>query len=131
MNRRALIFALALLAGLAAACAGEQRADDPQPTISREDRADRPSRLPAEAPPSQQEREQAAALEQDAEPEAAEVQIEQAEAEQAAAQSDQAEPTVAAAGTIQSGWRAGVRADRNVLGDPNAEIVITEWSDYQ
>ena len=35
------------------------------------------------------------------------------------------------AGTIQSGWRAGVRADRNMLGDPDAEIVITEWSDYQ
>ncbi len=129
VNRRALIFALALLAGLAAACAGEQRADNPQPTISREDRADRPSRLPAEAPPSEQaqEQEQAAALEQDAEPEEAV----ETQADQAAAQSDQTEPTVAAAGTIQSGWRAGVRADRNVLGDPDAEIVITEWSDYQ
>ena len=35
-----------------------------------------------------------------------------------------------AAGTIRSGRRAGVRADRNVLGDPDAKVVITEWSDY-
>lgn len=122
VNNRALIFALALLTALAAACGTGQRADDPQPTVSREARADRPSRLPAETPPAEQE--QAVAVEQDAEPEeeAVEAQAELVEEE---------EQPAYVAGTIQSGWRAGVRADRNVLGDPDAEIVITEWSDYQ
>ena len=120
VNHRALIFALALLTAFAAACGAGQRADDPQPTVSREARADRPSRLPAETPPA--EHEQAAAVEQDAEPE------EEAAAVQA--EPEEEEPAYVA-GAIQSGWRAGVRADRNVLGDPDAEIVITEWSDYQ
>ena len=128
VNLRALIFAIALLAGLAAACAAEQRADDPQPTVSREVRADRPSRLPAETPPAEQQ--EAAAIgqevEQEAEPEPAADEAEQT----GAAQAEQPEQAYVS-GTIQSGWRAGVQADRNVLGDPDAEIVITEWSDYQ
>lgn len=121
VNHRALIFALALLTALAAACGTGQRADDPQPTVSREARADRPSRLPAETPPAEQE--QAVAVEQDAEPEQ--------EADEAQAELEEEEEPAYVSGTIQSGWRAGVRADRNVLGDPDAEIVITEWSDYQ
>lgn len=118
VNCWTLIFAVALLAGMAAACGGGQRADDPQPTVSREVRADRPSRLAAEEPPVES---QATAAAQDA------------ESEQAAAQAEQSDQGEAAyvAGTIRSGWRAGVRAERNVLGDPDAEIVITEWSDYQ
>ena len=136
MNSRALIFAIALLAGLAAACASEQRADDPQPTVSREARADRLSTLPAETPPADQQ--EAATIEQEgeqeAEPEPAATEAEQADAAQAEpageAQSEQPDQAYVS-GTIQSGWRAGVQADRNVLGDPDAEIVITEWSDYQ
>ena len=100
---------------MAAACGAEQRADDPQPTVSREARADRPSRLAAEEPSGGQ----AAAVGRDAEAEG-----------RAEAQSDQGEAAYVS-GTIRSGWRAGVRAERNVLGDPDAEIVITEWSDYQ
>ena len=117
VNCRALIFAVAVLAGVAAACGAGQRADDPQPTVSREARADRPSRLAAEAPSA--ERGQAVAVGRDAEAEGS-----------AEAQSDQGEAAYVS-GTIRSGWRAGVRAERNVLGDPDAEIVITEWSDYQ
>lgn len=105
---------------MAAACGAEQRADDPQPTVSREARADRPSRLAAEEPSGGQ----AAAVGRDAEAEG------RAEAQSDQAQSDQG-GTAYVSGTIRSGWRAGVRAERNVLGDPDAEIVITEWSDYQ
>ena len=31
---------------------------------------------------------------------------------------------------IESGHRAGLLANRNVIGDPNAPIVITEYSDF-
>lgn len=113
---RAVVLAIAVLAAAVAACVAEREADAPEPTVAREDRGERPSRLVAEAP----------AVEQQAEEE------ESAEGAEEAVSEAEMEPEPAyVAGTIQSGWRAGVRADRNVLGDPDAEIVITEWSDYQ
>lgn len=117
---RAVVLAIAVLAAAVAACVAEREADAPEPTVAREDRGERPSRLAAEAPAAEEQ-----AVEQ-----------QQAEGEESAEGAEEAvsevEPEPAyVAGTIQSGWRAGVRADRNVLGDPDAEIVITEWSDYQ
>ena len=111
---RAVVLAIAVLAAAVAACVAEREADAPEPTVAREDRGERPSRLVAEAP----------AVAQQAEEE------ESAEGAEAAVSEAEPEPAYVA-GTIQSGWRAGVRVDRNVLGDPDAEIVITEWSDYQ
>ena len=112
--RIALTLAAVALAAVAG-CVSEQAADDPQPTVAREDRGERESTVAAPQPDPAQADGQAEA------PAAAAV--DQTE--------EEAEASVAVAGTIQSGWRAGVPADRNVLGNPDAQIVITEWSDYQ
>ena len=47
--------------------------------------------------------------------------------EQQAAQ-EQAEETVAAVG---ENWRAGAPMARNVVGDPEAPVLIVEYSDFQ
>jgi len=108
--RIALTLAAAALLAVAG-CVSEQAADDPQPTVAREDRGERESTVAVPQPaPAQAETPVAAVVDET---------------------EDETEAAVAVAGTIQSGWRAGVPADRNVLGNPDAEIVITEWSDYQ
>ena len=120
---RAVFLVIAVLAAAVAACVAEREADAPQPTVAREDRGERPSRLAADAP---------AVAEQAAEQqEAEEVSVDGAEGVVSETGAGEEPEPAYVAGTIQSGWRAGVRADRNVLGDPDAEIVITEWSDYQ
>lgn len=112
--RIALTLAAAALLAVTG-CVSEQAADDPQPTVAREDRGERESTVavpqPAPAQPDMQAETPVAAVVDETE--------------------DETEAAVAVAGTIQSGWRAGVPADRNVLGNPDAQIVITEWSDYQ
>ena len=123
MVTRAAVLVIAVLAAAVAACVAEREADAPQPTAVREDRGERPSRLGVDAPAVAEE----AVGEQQAE--AASVDGAE-EAVSEAGAGEEPEPAYVA-GTIQSGWRAGVRADRNMLGDPDAEIVITEWSDYQ
>ena len=49
--------------------------------------------------------------------------------EEAATGTD-AEEEAMVARVIESGHRAGLVADRNVVGDPDAPIVITEYSDF-
>lgn len=123
MAIRAVVLVIAVLAAAVAACVAEREADAPQPTVVREDRGERPSRLSAEAPAVSE----GAVVEQQAAAEAVDGAEEAVSEVEAGEEPEQAY----VAGTIQSGWRAGVRADRNMLGDPDAEIVITEWSDYQ
>lgn len=129
MVTRAVVLAIAVLAAVVAACAAEREADAPQPTVAREDRGDRPSRLVAEAPAVAEDQagEEQAGEQQQVE----EASVDRAEVEEAVSEAEPEPEPAYVAGTIQSGWRAGVQVDRNTLGDPDAEIVITEWSDYQ
>ena len=121
--RAVVVLVIAVLAAAVAACVAEREADAPQPTAAREDRGERASRLVAVAPAVAEE----AVVEQQAEAEA----VDGAEEAVSEAEAGEEPEQAYVAGAIQSGWRAGVRADRNMLGDPDAEIVITEWSDYQ
>lgn len=123
MVTRAVVLVIAVLAAAVAACVAEREADAPQPTAVREDRGERPSRVAAEASAVREE-----AVEQQ---QAEEALVDGAEEAVSEAEAGEEPEQAYVAGTIQSGWRAGVRADRNMLGDPDAEIVITEWSDYQ
>ena len=125
---RAVVLVIAVLAAAVAACVAEREADAPQPTVVREDRGERPPRVAAEAPAAG---EQVVAEQAVGQQQAEEASVDGAEEAVSEAEAGEEPEPAYVAGTIQSGWRAGVRADRNMLGDPDAEIVITEWSDYQ
>ncbi|MXV80563.1 MAG: hypothetical protein F4X58_08420 [Chloroflexi bacterium] len=64
-----------------------------------------------------------------AEPQASE-QTEEAETEDEPSAETEAEPEAMVGQIIESGHRAGLFANRNVVGDPDAPIVITEYSDF-
>lgn len=157
MRRFAAILLVAALLALAVGCSSD--GDQPQATqesaaaVAQSQQSDQQEQAPAAyqageseseeeqaAQPVQAEREQAQeqAAEQPAQqPEAAQPeQVETAAQEETPSQQDQPVESEEAGDQamvgmiIESGHRAGVFANRNVLGSPDAPIVIAEYSDF-
>lgn len=138
----------ALLAGiviLLSGC-GSDPAPDPtgQPSASQVDQAQQDAALSyragesesvetvaSEQPSSPASPSEQSATEQAASEQAASGQAGQrVEASSGSAAESQSEPEAMLANTIAEGHRAGLVADRHIVGDPQAQIVITEYSDF-
>lgn len=109
--RALLLTAAAAVAAAGMAACGGGEAPEPQPT-PRSSSADRVQR-----------EEQQGAAEQQAAPAAAE------QADQSIGADDGADAAMVGA-TLTEGRRAGVFALRNSIGDPDANVVIVEYSDF-
>lgn len=157
MRRFAAMLLVAALLALAVGCSSD--GDQPQATqqssaaVAQSRQSDEQERAPAayQAGESESEEEQAAqpiqaeheqvqeqAAEQSAQqPEAAQAEQVEAAAQQEAppqqdqpAESEEVGDQAMVGMIIESGHRAGVFANRNVLGNPDAPIVIAEYSDF-
>ncbi len=109
-----------LLSGLAAACGSGGQDAPPQTNSSetvRSARAHREASIMQQQQYQQQQQQSAAS--------------EQAVADDSKPTPDPTQEAVVASGQIDSGHRYGLPFSRNIVGDPEAPVLIVEYSDFQ